>query len=103
MYLKLVLQTTLTCFGKNVPFSEGTFAKVTLLNPTSNFTYHKVFTIQKFNIVITWILCVLYGSRNKQHNFDECKIKRLGFINEVESVFCAVRMESFYNTDTFRL
>ena len=30
-------------------------------------------------------------------------IKRLIFITEVESVYCTVRTESLYNTDTFRL
>jgi hypothetical protein len=30
-------------------------------------------------------------------------IKRLVFITEVESVYCAVRTEFLYNTDTFRL
>jgi len=29
-------------------------------------------------------------------------INRLGFITEVVSVYCAVRTESLYNTDTFR-
>ena len=29
-------------------------------------------------------------------------INRLGFITEVESVYCAVRTESLYNTVTFR-
>jgi hypothetical protein len=30
-------------------------------------------------------------------------IKRLVFITEVESVYCAVRTQSLHNTDTFRL
>jgi len=30
-------------------------------------------------------------------------IKRMVFITDVESVYCAVRTESLYNTDTFRL
>jgi len=30
-------------------------------------------------------------------------IKRLVFITEVESVYCAVRTESLYSTDTFLL
>jgi hypothetical protein len=30
-------------------------------------------------------------------------IKRLVFRTQVESVYCAVRTESLYNTDTFRL
>jgi len=29
-------------------------------------------------------------------------IKRLVFITEAESVYCAVRTESLYSTDTFR-
>jgi hypothetical protein len=37
-----------------------------LLKPTSNFMYQKVYNITNFYIVITWDLCVLYGSRNKQ-------------------------------------
>jgi hypothetical protein len=30
-------------------------------------------------------------------------IKRLVFVTEVESVYCAVRAESLYKTDTLRL
>jgi len=30
-------------------------------------------------------------------------IKRLVFVTEVESVYCTVRTESLYNTDTIRL
>ena len=36
-------------------------------------------------------------------NFALHNIKRLVFITEEESVYCAVRTESLYNTDTFRL
>jgi hypothetical protein len=36
-------------------------------------------------------------------NFALHNINRLAFITEVESVYCAVRTESLYNTDTFRL
>jgi len=35
-------------------------------------------------------------------NFAVRNIKRLVFITEVESVYCAVRTESLYNTHTFR-
>ena len=34
-------------------------------------------------------------------NFALDNIKRLVFITEVESVYCSVRTESLYNTDTF--
>jgi len=44
-------------------------------------------------------LCILEGTAKfALHN-----IKRLVFITKVDSVYCAVRTESFYNTDTFRL
>ena len=36
-------------------------------------------------------------------NFALHNIKRLVFITEVESVYCAVWTESLYNTDTLRL
>ena len=38
------------------------------------------------------------GSKFSLHN-----IKSLVFITEVESVYCAVRTECLFNTDTFRL
>jgi hypothetical protein len=34
--------------------------------------------------------------------FALCFINRLGFITEVGSVYCAVRTDLLYNTDTFR-
>jgi len=36
-------------------------------------------------------------------NFALQNIKRLVFVTEVQSVYSAVRTESLYNTDTFRL
>jgi len=39
---------------------------INLLKPTGNFMYHKVFNIQKFYVVMTWDVCVLYGFRNEQ-------------------------------------
>jgi len=36
-------------------------------------------------------------------NFSLYNINRVDFITEVESVYCAVRTESLYITDTFRL
>jgi len=56
-------------------------------------------------MVITWDLCVLYGSREQLANFALHNIKGLVFITEVESVYCAVRTESLYTciAQTFRL
>jgi len=36
-------------------------------------------------------------------NFTLHNIKRLFSLTELESVYCAVRTEPLYNTDTFRL
>jgi hypothetical protein len=47
-------------------------------------------------------VCLVWISEQTA-NFAVCNHKRLMFITEVESVYCAVRTESLYNTDTFRL
>jgi hypothetical protein len=53
--------------------------------------------IVNFNIFML-IKCAFVG----QKNFDRSYIfNRLVFITEVRSVYCAVRTESLYNTDTF--
>ena len=55
-------------------------------------------------MLMTLPLCVLYGSRNKQQTFFPYTILTdWNFITEVVSVYSAVRNESLYNTDTFRL
>jgi hypothetical protein len=46
------------------------------------------------------VFCVDLGINSK---FSLHNIKRLVFITNVESVYCAVRTKSLYNTDTFRL
>ena len=66
------------------------------LKPTTRFN------IQKFYVVITWNFCFVWISEQTT-NFALRNIKRLVFITEVESVYCSVRTESLYNTDTFRL
>jgi hypothetical protein len=53
-------------FGKDVSSSEGTFAKVNLLKCLPVTLCTTRFDIQKFCVVITWNMIVLYGSRNKQ-------------------------------------
>ena len=47
-------------------------------------------------------VCFLWISEQTA-NFALQNIKILVFITEVESVYCAVRTESVYNTDTSRL
>ena len=52
-------------------------------------------------MLITLHLSVLYGSQNKEKLFLYC-VNWLVFIIEV-SVYCAVRIESLYNTGMIRL
>jgi hypothetical protein len=58
------------------------------------------FNIQKFCMLITLHLCVLYVA--KTVTFTLYSINRLVFITEVGSVYCAVRTESSYVTGTPR-
>ena len=54
-------------------------------------------------MLMTLYLCILCDSQNKQQPFALYPINCLGFITEVESIYCAVRIESLYNTGTIRL
>ena len=54
-------------------------------------------------MLITLHLCVLYGSQNKQQPLALYCINWLVFITEVESVYCAVHIDSLYNTDMIHL
>jgi hypothetical protein len=58
---------------------------------------------QKFYMVLALRLCVLYGSQNKQRLLSYTALADCFCITEVESVYCAVRAESLYTTDTFCL
>jgi hypothetical protein len=58
---------------------------------------------QKFYMVLTLRLCVLYGSHNKQRLLPYTALAEWFCITEVESVYCAVRTDPFYKTDTFNL
>jgi hypothetical protein len=61
------------------------------------------FNIKKFYVVPTLRLCVLYGSQNKQQLLPYKTLRDWFSITEVESVYSAVRAESFYTTDVLRL
>jgi len=61
------------------------------------------FNIKNFYILITWKMCVLYGSRSKQQILPYTTLKGCFFITDVESVYCEARTESSYNADTSRL
>ena len=54
-------------------------------------------------IVLTLRLYVLYESRNKQRLLPYTLFTDWFCVPEVESVYCVVRAESLYKTDTFRL
>jgi len=73
-----------------------------LLNPTGNFTYHKVYHSKILYFDHMERVCCIWTSKQTA-NFALHNIKRLVFITKVQSVYCAVRTESLYNTDTFRL
>ena len=60
------------------------------------------FKIQKFSVVITLHLCVLYGYQNKTANFAFESLTDWFFITEVGSVYSAVRTEFLNNTVTSR-
>jgi len=57
----------------------------------------------KFDMVLTLCLCVVYGSQNKQRLLPYTSLTDWLCITEVDSVYCAVRTDSLYKTDTFRL
>jgi hypothetical protein len=72
------------------------------LKPRDYFTYHQVNT-PKFYLVLTLRLFVLYGSQNRQRLLPYTTLAVWFCITDVESVYCAVRAESLYETDSFSL
>ena len=52
-------------------------------------------------MLLTLRLCAVYhGSQNKQRLLPYTTLKVYIFITELESVYCAVRTEPLYETDT---
>jgi hypothetical protein len=70
-----------------------------LLKPAGYFTYHQVYT----KILHADYIAFMRGAWISEQTvtFVLCIINRLVFITELESVYCAVRTESLYKTDTF--
>ena len=58
------------------------------------------FNIQKFYMVLTLRLCVLFGSQYKQRLLPYTTLADWFYITEVENVYSAVRTESLYETDS---
>jgi hypothetical protein len=54
-------------------------------------------------MVLTWRLCVAYGSQHKHELPVYTASTDLFCITELGSVYCAVRTESLYKTKAFRL
>ena len=54
-------------------------------------------------MMLTLRLCVLFGSHKKQRPLPYTTLADSFCITEVESVYCAVRTEFLYKTDTFSL
>ena len=61
--------------------------------PLDYFTHHQVFNTQKFYMVLTLLLCVLYGSQNKQQLLSYTTLADWFCKTEVKSVYCTVRTE----------
>jgi hypothetical protein len=61
------------------------------------------FDFKKFYVVLTLRLCFVYGPQNKQRLLPHTSLTDWFCITEVESVYCAVRSEFLYKTDTFLL
>jgi hypothetical protein len=65
--------------------------------------YHKVFNPKKnLHCDHMEFVCFVWISEQRV-NFALRNVRRLVFITEVESVYCAVRKDSMYNTDTSSL
>jgi hypothetical protein len=75
---------------------------INLLNPTGYSTYHQVWHSKILHGVSIAFLCFVWLSEETV-TFALYIIIRLVCITEAESVHCAVRPESLYKTDTFRL
>jgi len=54
-------------------------------------------------MMLTLRLCVLYGSNNKQRLLPYTTLADWFGKTDVEGVYCAVRTECLYKTDTFSL
>ena len=61
------------------------------------------FNIKKLYVMLTFSLCVFLGPQNKQQLLPYVTLTDWFCITKVESVYCAVRTESWYKTDTFLL
>jgi hypothetical protein len=54
-------------------------------------------------MVIKLHVGALYGSQKKQELMQDTTLTDLLFISGVDSVYCAVRIQSLYKTDVFNL
>ena len=61
------------------------------------------FNIQKFYMVFTLRLYVLYGPYSKMRNMPYTALQDCFCVTEVKSVYCVVRTVSLYKIDTFTL
>jgi hypothetical protein len=74
---------------------------ISLLKPTGSVTYHKVSHSKILHCNDMEFVCFVWISERTAH-FALRNIKKLGFITEVESVYCAVHTSPCV-THTFRL
>ena len=81
------------------PIAENNDINNNLLKPTDHFTYHQVQHSKILHADYFSFMCFVWLSEQTV-TFALYIINRLVFITEVESVYCAVRNESLYNTET---
>jgi len=77
------------------------YLRINFLKHGDYFTYDQV-EHKKFCMVLALLLCVLYGSHNRQRLLPYKILADWFCITEMGSVYCAVRTES-YKIDIFRL
>jgi len=77
-------------------------SSINLLKLTDKFTYQK-FENSNIPLCDHMEFVCFNGFRNKHQFFSYTRLQDWFFTTEVESVYSAVRTESLYNTDTFRV
>jgi hypothetical protein len=82
-------------------YNFGGLERVNLSEPAGYFTYSQVKNSTILRADYIAFICFVWLSDQKV-TFSLYTINRLVFITEVKIVYCGVRNESLYNTDTSR-
>ena len=107
---QIILTAALRRFPQHLQVITGTVQKIRprqSVNPLfSPVTFQSLainlrttrFNIQKFYMVLTLRLCVLYECHNKHRLLPSTALADWFCITDIESVYCAVRTDSLYTT-----